>query len=116
MKIDKKELSFLIGEGEGYNVEFKQAFSKNIAKDICAFANANGGRILVGVSDDGEIKGGKVTNSLKSGASWKELRKKSGIRAMNMVEFQKRISSSILKAPRGRSALKLKMSKDFTRQ
>jgi ATP-dependent DNA helicase RecG len=66
MKIDKKELSFLIGQGEGYNLEFKEAFSKNIARDICAFANANGGRILVGVSDDGEIKGARITNSLKS--------------------------------------------------
>lgn len=33
---------------------------------MCAFANANGGRILIGISDDNRIKGIKITNALKS--------------------------------------------------
>jgi len=37
------EIKFLIAQGEGYNIEFKEFFSKKIAVDICAFANANGG-------------------------------------------------------------------------
>ncbi|RLG69643.1 MAG: transcriptional regulator, partial [Candidatus Iainarchaeum archaeon] len=62
----EKELKFLISQGEGYNIEFKEKFSASIAKDICAFANSNGGRILLGVTDDGKIKGIKITNKLKS--------------------------------------------------
>ena len=64
--MNKKELNFLISQGEGYNIEFKESFSNSIAKDICAFANTNGGKILLGVSDDGRINGIKTTNKLKS--------------------------------------------------
>ena len=66
MKSTSKELGFLIEQGEGYNLEFKEAYSKNIAKDICAFANANGGRIILGVSDRGVVKGIQISNSLRS--------------------------------------------------
>lgn len=64
--MNKKELEFLISQGEGYNLEFKESFSNSIAKDICAFVNANGGKILLGVSDDSKTKGIKITNKLKS--------------------------------------------------
>ena len=66
MKSTSKELGFLIEQGEGYNLEFKEAYSKNIAKEICAFANANGGRIILGVSDRGVVKGIQISNSLRS--------------------------------------------------
>ncbi|MCD6247700.1 MAG: putative DNA binding domain-containing protein [Candidatus Diapherotrites archaeon] len=62
----EKELKFLISQGEGYNIEFKEKFSASIAKDICAFANSSGGRILLGVTDCGKIKGINITNRLKS--------------------------------------------------
>lgn len=62
----EKKLKFILEEGEGYNIEFKEAFSSEIAKDICAFANANGGRILLGISDKKEINGIEITNRLKS--------------------------------------------------
>jgi len=64
--MDKKELKFLISQGEGYNLEFKESISESIGRDICAFSNASGGKILVGVSDIGEIKGIKITNKSKS--------------------------------------------------
>jgi len=64
--MDIDELKFLIGQGEGYNLEFKESFSKRIAVDVCAFANANGGKILLGVTDGGEIIDIKITNRLKS--------------------------------------------------
>lgn len=66
MKSTVNELKFLITQGEGYNLEFKEQFSNRIATDICAFANANGGRIILGVKDDGTITGIKITNQLKS--------------------------------------------------
>ena len=61
----KKELMFLIQEGEGFNLEFKES-DKDLSREICAFANANGGKILLGVSDSGRIKGVTITNRLKS--------------------------------------------------
>ncbi|MDZ7611986.1 MAG: helix-turn-helix domain-containing protein [Candidatus Moranbacteria bacterium] len=66
MKISKKELQFIINQGEGYNVEFKENYSSGITKEICAMANATGGKILIGVSDEGETKPVKITNKLKS--------------------------------------------------
>lgn len=64
--MNKEEINFLVSQGEGYNVEFKESFSSSLDKDICAFVNANGGKVLIGVSDDGKIKGTKITNRLKS--------------------------------------------------
>ena len=64
--MDKKKFEFLISEGEGYNVEFKESFSSDLSKDICSFANGNGGKILLGISDDKKIKGIEITNRLKS--------------------------------------------------
>jgi len=61
-----KEIEFLINQSEGYNLEFKESPTDNLAKDICAFANATGGKILLGVTDTGIIKGMKTTNKLKS--------------------------------------------------
>jgi ATP-dependent DNA helicase RecG len=39
--------------------QFKGRFDSidSLAAEICAFSNSNGGNILVGVSDDGEIIG-----------------------------------------------------------
>ena len=45
-----------IKEGESETLEFK-ATSRGLAETACAFANTEGGAILVGISDDGSIKG-----------------------------------------------------------
>ncbi len=66
MFISQKQLKFLIDQREGYNLEFKESFSEGLSKEICAFANANGGKILLGISDNGNIKGIRITNRLKS--------------------------------------------------
>ena len=65
-KMDKKELLNLIKTGEGLNLEFKETLSKEIKKEICAFANSFGGKILVGVKDTGKVKGIKISNQLLS--------------------------------------------------
>jgi len=54
--MNKKTLNFILQEGEGFKVEFKEGLS-GIDKDIVAFANADGGRILLGVADEGKGKG-----------------------------------------------------------
>ncbi|MCK5242210.1 putative DNA binding domain-containing protein [bacterium] len=61
----KEELKLLREEGEGYLVEFKEK-TANIDKEMVAFANGSGGKILLGISDNGNIKGIKITNKLKS--------------------------------------------------
>ena len=55
--MESKEIVFLLSQGESFNVEFKESLDKSIGKEICAFANGNGGKILLGVTDDGTIKG-----------------------------------------------------------
>jgi ATP-dependent DNA helicase RecG len=63
--MDKKELNIILKEGEGYKIEFKEGIS-GLEKELVAFANASGGRILLGVTDEGKIKGINITNELKS--------------------------------------------------
>lgn len=59
MKPSKNYILNLIKQGEGETVDFKQTISsaQKIAKAIVAFANTKGGRILVGVKDNGGISG-----------------------------------------------------------
>lgn len=54
-----RDVIALIEAGEGVNVEFKQRFSdyEKISKELIAFANSNGGFLIVGVDDDKSIKG-----------------------------------------------------------
>ena len=47
----------LIKEGESEKIEFKRDITKDIYKEVCAFANADGGYIIVGVDDEGNVVG-----------------------------------------------------------
>lgn len=48
----------LIKQGESEQLEFKEVVHlESLAKALCGFSNGKGGRILVGVSDSGEILG-----------------------------------------------------------
>ena len=50
----------LIDSGEGYNVEFKVRVPskvRELTEEICAFANADGGYLLIGVDDNGNPVG-----------------------------------------------------------
>lgn len=51
----------LILQGEGTTLDFKKTITNNekIAKSLVAFANNRGGQLLIGVADDGTIKGVK---------------------------------------------------------
>ncbi len=51
----------LILEGENVSLDFKKTISncEKIAKTLVAFANNKGGKLLIGVADDGTIKGVK---------------------------------------------------------
>lgn len=50
----RAELDLLLQEGEGYSLEFRENAAGGLAKDIVAFANASGGRVIIGV-DAGRI-------------------------------------------------------------
>jgi predicted HTH transcriptional regulator len=54
-----RELEQLVDLGEGISLEFKRRVPRpeRIAKEIVALANTNGGRIVLGVGDDGTITG-----------------------------------------------------------
>lgn len=51
----------LIFEGEGVTLDFKKTITscEKIARTMVSFANNKGGRLLIGVADDGVIKGVK---------------------------------------------------------
>lgn len=57
--MDTLELLELVEKGEDSQTQFKERFESidALAAEICAFSNSNGGNIIVGVSDDGEITG-----------------------------------------------------------
>ncbi len=50
----------LIKYGENQCMEFKTSFQKEVISSVVAFANAKGGKILIGVSDGGDILGTDV--------------------------------------------------------
>lgn len=49
--------------GENFYIEFKEENikAKDLGEEIVAFSNSEGGTILIGISDDGEIRG--ITNT-----------------------------------------------------
>ena len=64
--MNQEALSNLIALGEGFTTELKRSGTSNLGREICAFANATGGVILIGVEDGGEIVGVPEHNRLKS--------------------------------------------------
>lgn len=56
----ESELKALIAEGESETLEFKPKFDIEATKSLGAMANARGGYVLVGVLDDGTVKGTSV--------------------------------------------------------
>ena len=54
-----QELSQLVSLGEGLRLEFKRKVPRpeRFAKEIIALANTRGGRVLIGVDDDGTLAG-----------------------------------------------------------
>lgn len=65
-EMKKKDFNNIIALGEGDTTEFKRSGTSSLGREICAFANASGGVILIGVTDAGEIVGGGDKNRLKS--------------------------------------------------
>lgn len=64
------ELREILRNGENSGVEFKRddVHPDSLAKEIAALANLEGGRILLGVEDDGSISG--LTRTAKEAETW----------------------------------------------
>ena len=62
----EQELNTIIQSGEGYKIEFKRNVNTDLSKELVAFSNSSGGRIFIGVDDDGTLPGVTVDNALKS--------------------------------------------------
>lgn len=59
----------IVNSGEGFNAEFKVNLPSNlksITEEVCAFANASGGVVLIGVDDKNTIKGVNIDNAKRS--------------------------------------------------
>lgn len=64
-KIKQKDIDFILRSGEGLRIEFKQS-PKHIDKAMVAFANAEGGKVYLGIDDHKNLVGVNITNDLKS--------------------------------------------------
>lgn len=64
--MDLVELTNRFTDGEDIHTEFKEdrPDPDDLAAEIIAFANADGGQIFIGVADDGQIVGAPDPNSL----------------------------------------------------
>ena len=47
----------LVNRGESETVEFKTSFDRETVETLVAFANTRGGTVLIGVADDGSVRG-----------------------------------------------------------
>jgi ATP-dependent DNA helicase RecG len=61
-----KDYDVILSEGESYTIEFKESVDKSIASEVCAFANASGGRIFIGINDSGKVVGTDTSNAARS--------------------------------------------------
>lgn len=51
------ELDTIIQSLEGYKTEFKRNVNSDLAKELVVFANSSGGRVFIGIEDDGTVTG-----------------------------------------------------------
>ena len=67
--LNSTEIKSIVSSGEGFNAEFKVSLPTNlkgITEEVCAFANASGGILLIGVDDKNVIQGVNIDNSKRS--------------------------------------------------
>ena len=57
--MDQRDVHQLIAQGEGRRIDFKEETirPRKLAETLVALANAEGGTILVGVDDNGQVVG-----------------------------------------------------------
>ena len=65
--MDFTNIQHLISQKESVNIEFKKSTGQleRGMETLCAFLNGNGGTVLFGVSDNGEIVGQEIADTTK---------------------------------------------------
>ncbi len=85
---DTKYLENLVSEGEHQQQDFKYKVmdAAKLARSVSAFANTDGGRLLIGVRDDGHLSGVRSEEEIfmMHAAAWKYCRPESAIRFETM--------------------------------
>jgi len=80
-------LEEIIRSGESETVEFKESFNDAVIEALSAFANASGGTVLVGIADDGTVKG--ISVSRKTIPQWlNEIKTKTDAAIIPAVEIE----------------------------
>ncbi|MFA9389673.1 MAG: RNA-binding domain-containing protein [Prolixibacteraceae bacterium] len=67
--ISAADIELIVASGEGYNAEFKVSVPSKVREltdEVCAFANAAGGVVLIGVDDKNNIQGVNIDNAKRS--------------------------------------------------
>ena len=62
MNLSDTEFDYILQNGESYHVEFKERLNNSLSREITSFANASGGKVYLGVRDNGEAVGIEITN------------------------------------------------------
>ncbi len=62
----EKQIEIILQQGENSKIEFKKRINKELASEICAFSNSQGGVILLGVDDNNVVTGLNVDNTTRS--------------------------------------------------
>lgn len=64
--MNRADLAILLQEGEGTMLEYKESLPTSFARDLTGLANTLGGKILLGVRDDGSVAGITDSNDLRA--------------------------------------------------
>jgi ATP-dependent DNA helicase RecG len=66
-KISLPDIEALVKQGESIGLEFKTSTAKlhSVYETLCAFLNGNGGTVLIGVKNNGQIIGQDVTDNTR---------------------------------------------------
>lgn len=67
--LTEKDIREFVRGGEGFNVDFKRSVPskvRDIAEEVCSFANSAGGYVLIGVDNGNQIVGCEIDNNKRS--------------------------------------------------
>jgi ATP-dependent DNA helicase RecG len=56
------DIDKLVKAGEGENLEFKTSFNTKVIETLVAFANASGGKVLIGINKKHQLSGVSVNS------------------------------------------------------
>ena len=62
--MDELNIKAILKSGASQTIEFKTSFGWETIESLVAFGNAQGGMVLVGVADDGSVRGTTLAGRL----------------------------------------------------